>query len=310
MNNEAEAAESGGTDLVQVFLDDFGGKTPSDDGQSKKDEPAREEGQDAESEELEAEEAEGEQETDDDADGDKPSAKRKKSFQERMDEVTAARRAAEREADTLRGEVEALRKLRTEDKVEPAPQQEQESAEPDPADYELGDMDPKYFSDLIDWRAEQKFDAFRKAGEAERARAEMEAHATAMRNTYDERASAAAEKYPDFEDVVTSGAARGEWPCPETVALGIMNSEVGPDVAYHLATNKAEAARIAKLHPLDQAREFGRLEARFMNPEPEEKPQLKTTSAPPPPTSRTRGSGGQFANTESALYEKALREMI
>lgn len=240
--------------------------------------------------------------------GDEPEAKpRGKSVQDRIDEITAARRAAEREADDARREASDMRR-RLEELERRFPKEETQKAPeneaPKAADYDLGDLDPKYIADLIDWKAEQKLAA---RFEELRTLSAQEQEATSMAQGYQSRVAAAGEKYPDFDDVVTQSAARGEWPCTETMGLTILNSEVGPDLAYHFATNKAEAVRIAGLHPMDQAREIGRLEAKLSTPKA---PEPKPTNAPEPPKNRLRGAGGQYATSSDAAYEKALREML
>ncbi len=67
----------------------------------------------------------------------------------------------------------------------------------------------------------------------------------------------------------------------------IRASEVGPDVAYYLGTNVKETERIARLPPILQAKEIGKIEAKLAdNP-----PVKRTTSAPAPITPVTaRGS--------------------
>jgi hypothetical protein len=132
-----------------------------------------------------------------------------------------------------------------------------------------------------------------------------------MEVKWSERVTSAAEKYPDFAEKVTKGADNNAWACPPVVALGIKASEYGPDVAYHLATNVEESRRIASMHPLEQAREFGRLEARFeLAAKQTEQPKPKTvTQAAPPPSVQARGAGGKFAvsaDTEDfAAFDKA-----
>ena len=62
------------------------------------------------------------------------------------------------------------------------------------------------------------------------------------------------------------------------MAQTIQASEIGPDVIYWLGSNPKEADRIARLSPLLQAREIGKIEARLgANP-----PAKKTTTAPAP----------------------------
>lgn len=63
---------------------------------------------------------------------------------------------------------------------------------------------------------------------------------------------------------------------PEMAGL-IKDSSIGPQLAYHLAENTEKAAEIARLSPLAQAREIGRIEARL---------EAAKAPAPPPPVSQ------------------------
>ena len=67
-------------------------------------------------------------------------------------------------------------------------------------------------------------------------------------------------------------------PVTETMAQTIQATENGPDVIYYLGSNPKEAERIARLSPLLQAREIGKIEAKLgANP-----PAKKTSTAPAP----------------------------
>ena len=91
---------------------------------------------------------------------------------------------------------------------------------------------------------------------------------------YHDREEAARDKYDDFEQV----AYNPKLPVTETMAQTIQASEMGPDVIYWLGSNPKEAERIARLSPLLQAREIGKIEARLgANP-----PAKKTSTAPAP----------------------------
>jgi len=48
-------------------------------------------------------------------------------------------------------------------------------------------------------------------------------------------------------------------PITNVMAESIQNSEIGPDVAYYLGTNIKEAERIARLSPILQAKEIGKM---------------------------------------------------
>lgn len=66
----------------------------------------------------------------------------------------------------------------------------------------------------------------------------------------------------------------------------IADSDLGPTLLYHLAKNPADAERIAKLSPVAQVRELGKLEQKLSTPTPQPKPKL--TSAPDPITPVSR----------------------
>lgn len=106
------------------------------------------------------------------------------------------------------------------------------------------------------------------------AQREAEAQAAAMLDAYHDREEDARSKYDDFEQV----AYNPKLPVTETMAQTIQSSEIGPDVIYWLGSNPKEADRIARLSPLLQAREIGKIEARLAsNP-----PAKKTSTAPAP----------------------------
>lgn len=86
---------------------------------------------------------------------------------------------------------------------------------------------------------------------------EVQQQRTKVDSTYAEREEAVRDKYSDFEDVAYNPDLR----ITPAMAEVIKESEVGPELAYHLGKNPKEAARIADLSPLAQAREIGKIEA-------------------------------------------------
>lgn len=115
--------------------------------------------------------------------------------------------------------------------------------------------------------------AERKAAEL-LAQREAEAERVATLEAYQDREEEARTKYDDFEQV----AYNPKLPITETMAQTIQASEIGPDVIYHLGSNPKEAERIARLSPLLQAREIGKIEARLAS----SPPAKKTSTAPAP----------------------------
>ena len=95
----------------------------------------------------------------------------------------------------------------------------------------------------------------------------------ALQATYSEKLEEARDKYEDFDDVAFADDVH----ITDTMASAIMESDLGPDVQYFLGNHPKEASRIARLSPVGQVREIGKLEAKLSAP-----PPRKTTSAPPP----------------------------
>ena len=134
--------------------------------------------------------------------------------------------------------------------------------------------------------------AERKAQELLAQRA-AEAERAATLEAYHDREEEARTKYDDFEQI----AYNPKLPVTETMAQTIQASEIGPDVIYYLGSNPKEAERIARLNPLLQAREIGRIEAKIAsNP-----PAKKTSTAPAPiapVTARTASGTPAFDTTD------------
>lgn len=200
--------------------------------------------------------------------------------------------ALQRERDRADAAEARLREL--ERPKEPAPLAEgaDQDLAPDPDKYDFGEADARFIADLSRWNARQEF----RAQEQQRA---IASELNRINTQWDAEVAKPelAEKYPDFAQVVTEGAKTGKWDCSPLMALTIKDSEVGPDVAYHLAKAPTEAARIARLSNVEQAMEMGRLEGRYLAQKQTaaaSPPPVKVSTAPPPPV-RSRGAGGKFA---------------
>lgn len=190
----------------------------------------------------------------------------------------------------LNRERRKLEKFERQREVEDAVRADRERRTPPPAT----DAAPKredfetledYLEAKADYKVEQKLaEADEKREEKERER-EAQRSAADRRRTWDERASKAAEKYEDFDEVVRARDLQITPPMAEAIA----ESELGTEVAYYLGKNPEEAERISKLGPIAQIREIGRLEARF-DKEPE-KP-VSRAAKPVEPVGSGKGSDG------------------
>lgn len=225
---------------------------------------------------------EGEGKPDDEGDQDE------NSVQKRINEATAKQREAERRASEAERTAESFRerleKLEKGESAAPDP-----NAEPDPANYEFGEADAKFIADTATFHAKT---AFREEAEAARVAAEY----AQLDAKWQGEVAKAVETYPDFNEVVIEGADNNTWAASEVIALGLRDSEVGTDIAYHLAKNPDESKKIYKMHPLLQARKFGELEGRFLAERAAKAPPPppKPSSAPKPPSNLARGAGGRF----------------
>lgn len=221
--------------------------------------------------------------------GEAEPAKPKKSAQDRIDELTRARREAERDRDFYKEQ--ALRQA-------PAAREPQAAApvsdEPDPADYEFGENDLGYVRAIARYEARQEFEQHTKA---QLARSTVETKL----GSFQSRSEAA---FPDGEPEGLK-AFRTLPEVPQAIADVILESDIGPKLAEHLGDNPREFRRISGLSPALQARELTLLETRLSAPP---KPTPKTATDAPEPPPQARGTGGRFtvaADTDDfAAFEK------
>lgn len=122
---------------------------------------------------------------------------------------------------------------------------------------------------LTDWKAEQKL-----------AQREQYQHQQTVESSYEERVEQARDaKYHDYDEVVGKPYEEGGPAISDLMAEAIKLEVNGVDVAYHLGTNVKESIRIAKLPPLQQAIEIGKLAVKLAGQAP---PTKKVSSAPSP----------------------------
>ena len=231
-----------------------------------------------------------------------PEEKPKKSrYQERLDEITAARREAERQRDeTQRLLEEALKKI---GKPEPTPDPvvtkvpvpvSPDATNPDGTPkYPLGEFDPAYVADLSEAIVQQKLNDFLSNQEAERAKQEKARAEQAQAQEWAAKVEAVKDRLPDFQDKVqalSQVAASVPNEVGDALAAALSKMEYGPDVLYELGSNPAEAARIFKMDPVSAAVALGRIEARHALASEEKTNKIKVSSAPPPPASLNKGS--------------------
>lgn len=231
-----------------------------------------------------------------------------KSAQARIDRAVGRQREAERERDAARTEKAALEarlaaieaRVNGNGNANANGQQQQRQADgvPQPTDYQYGELDAAYIRDLAKYEARQEILAQQQQHQARTTTADQQRQQEAFKAKADEFRDRGVDKYDDFEDVVFDNSV----PISPIMAELAFDSDHGPDILYALAQDLKEAKRVSALSPARQAAWFGRKEAELSSEasdadedehgNPPQATSPKTPQAPPPPQTRTRGSGG------------------
>jgi hypothetical protein len=142
---------------------------------------------------------------------------------------------------------------------------------------------------LAEKRAAEKIEQRRQAQEVEE-----------RNESFISKAEKVAERYPDFQAVVSNPALR----INDGMAEFISDSEQGAELAYFLGKNPAKAAEIAGLSLIKAARALTRIESELTA-----KPRPRTSNAPAPisPIGGTSGGSKPPAEMSDAEYAKWRR---
>jgi hypothetical protein len=220
--------------------------------------------------------------------------------QPRIDELTKRVRENEREAAFWRARAEAAEKPATPPPEKPVP--------------EKFDDYGAYVEALADFKADEKV----KAALAEHDKKALEAKQTETRqSTWQTRKAEAAKLIPDLDAVLSAS----EIPLSADVQAELLDSEFGPQIAYHLDKHPELAEKLNGMTDKQVAREIGRLEATMgtvapaptegaepSDPKPEPAPvEVKTTKAPPPvkPIGQGRSTAIDLSKASMDDYVKA-----
>lgn len=189
---------------------------------------------------------------------------KKEGVQPRIDELTRARREAEREAAYWRQVAQS---------GQAQPSAEAANQEPNPDQF---DDYGKYVKALVKWNTEQTL-AQQQADNNTRKVAETRVQ------TFTERLNDARGRIADF-DAVVGGS---EVPLSQHVGEILQESEKGGDLAYHFAKNPEILQRLNGMSERAAAMEIGRIEASMAGKAPAQAaapavPAKKITNAPTP----------------------------
>ena len=296
----------------------------AEDSQSAAEDEAEEGAEEAEASDSETEDPENdtEEDLDDDLDDDEPS-RNKTPARKRIAALTKARREAERAAIAAEERARLLEERLTrleqgqqqpkDDQAQGAQAERNENEPPDPANYTYGELDPQYLDDVVDYKTRKALSDFERKQQETAAQEAARKQAEEAAQKWEQRSDEARSRYADFDQVVgpDESGQRG-WACSKEMADLILQSDVGADVAYRIASDPRESERIANLPVAQQAVLFGRLEGEILAQRgaQDRVPSKKTpTISSPPP--RVRGTDGKFkidpATTDFASFERLVK---
>ena len=207
----------------------------------------------------------------------KPKANPK--LERRFSEITKQREEARKEAQQERQAREALEARLAALERQPAPQAPKVDEEPQPSQFNDAF---EYAKALAEYTADKRIDEMkRQEAEARQAQERQK-----VIETWASKVQQAKASLPDFDDIVASS----DVVVNDDIRDAILESDVGPQILYHLAENDDVAKKIAGLSPKQALREIGKLEARFEVKETAPETKTIVRSKAPAPIQPLRGS--------------------
>lgn len=284
-------------DNLDAFSDDFFGRKPAEQ-PNQEDQPGAE--QDTEVEKQVETEAQTNEE--DEAELEQEIKPKKKTVQDRIDEVVRQREDLKREKDRelaeLRAEIEKLKnpvQAQTEAKLPDEPRPDAVDKDGNPI-YALGEFDPQYIRDLTRHTLAQERTRLQAEMAESQRQAQINQEQQALQTSWNEKIQAAQQEYPDLQEkgvALLDNFANLDPNYAGYLSQVLMNMEKGPDVLYYLSNHPDEAIAIVNSGAQKATLALGRIESRFLQSE-QNAPKPKVTNAPKPPIARARGTNGAF----------------
>jgi hypothetical protein len=214
-----------------------------------------------------------------------------KGVQKRIDRAVRQKYEAEARAKMLEERVAAMESRQY------APQQQRPVNDGEPTIDKFDNFD-EYVAAKAEYIAGKKIESTLTAREQQQRAAYEAAERSKTADSWNKRMAAATVEMPDFEEVLASS----DVPMTAPMQQAIMESDVGPKLAYYLANHPDEAEQIAQMSPIGAIRTLGRIEERLASA----KPTVKTTNTPPPikPTGAKAVVTKDPGKMSDAEYEK------
>jgi vacuolar-type H+-ATPase subunit I/STV1 len=207
--------------------------------------------------------------------------KQNPKLEKRFSELTKARKQAEEIAAKAQADKEALEERLRQYESQPAKQEDPIGEEPQASQFTDAF---EYAKALAEWSAEKALFE-RDQQEAQRKIIEQQ---EALKKRFAEKIEKAKAELPDFDDLVASS----QIVISDEIRDAILESDVGPQILYHLASEDEYAQKLSQMPLVKALREIGKLEGKFEAPadEPKSKPVVQKSKAPAP-ISPIKGTG-------------------
>ena len=184
----------------------------------------------------------------------------------KIEKIIAKKHRAQKEAEEF-GAGEARKAIAAEQRAADLQRQIDELRGTKSEGAKPGEPKPEDFKTVGEYtRALVKFEATQ-AGKANAQNAEVsrqQAEANQLISGFVERQEAFKKATPDYEEILEAA----DFEIPHVSQQYLIESEMGPHLAYHLAKNPDVAASLRKLSPRRQLAELGKLEAKLEAPAP------------------------------------------
>jgi chromosome segregation ATPase len=205
--------------------------------------------------------------------------KQNPKLERRFSEITKQREEARKEAQQEREARQAL---------EARLAALENNTQPKKAEFVDEKPQPSQFSDAFEYaEALAEYTADKRISEMKQQEAQAKEAEQRQKviTQWTAKVEAAKQSLPDFDDIVASS----DVVVNDDIRDAILESDVGPQILYHLAENDEVAKKIAGLSPKQALREIGKLEARFEAKPEAEKPAPIVRSKAPAPIQPIRG---------------------
>lgn len=232
-----------------------------------------------------------------------PAAKKGNAkLQGRFSELTEQRRQAEQRAEREAERATTAERERDElkAKLDPPKKATDEAPQPRPQDYADAFQ---YAADLAEWTARKAVVEDRKEREEAATKEKAEAEAAKVKSAWNSRLAEAKKETTDWDDVVGSS----DLSVSDPVRDAIIESDLGPQILYLLASEPERVEKLSGLSVLGQLREIGKMEARLEKPEAKET-KIEVRPRAPAPITPVKGTKADNVVNDPGEFKGTFQE--